>query len=96
MFLFTAAALSSDEKKTAVLSVLDNHFNRADEKLESVLALPDLSAAFDTLDHAVLLKRLELTFGISGTVLDWCATYFSSREQSVIITGTVPRLLPVL
>ena len=61
--------------------------NKADENIVSVLALLDLSAAFDTLDHAILLKRLELTYGISGTVLDWFASYLCSREQSVIIDG---------
>ena len=46
--------------------------------LVSVLALLDLSTAFDTLDHAILLKRLELTFEISGTVLDCFASYLFS------------------
>ena len=64
--------------ETTVLSVLDNLLNKADEKLVSVLALLDLSAAFDTLDHAIVLKRLEFTFGISGTVLDWFASYLCS------------------
>ena len=37
----------------------------------SVLSLLDLSAAFDTIDHDILIKRLHTTFGCSGTVLDW-------------------------
>ena len=47
--------------KTAVLSVLEGLLTKSDEKLVSVLAQLDLSAAFDTLDHAILLRRLEST-----------------------------------
>ena len=56
----------------------------------SMLALLDLSAAVDTLDHAILLRRLGLTFGIYGTALDWFASYLiCSREQSVVIEGAM-------
>ena len=49
--------------ETAVLSVLKDLLTKSDQKLVSVLALLDLSAAFDTLDHATyLLRRLESTF----------------------------------
>ena len=57
--------------ETALLSVVDGLLRNANDRLVSVLALLDLSAAFDTLDHPILLQRLETTFGISGTVLHW-------------------------
>ena len=47
--------------QTAVLSVLDGLLVSADERLVSLVALLDLSAAFDTLDHTILLQRLEMT-----------------------------------
>lgn len=47
----------------------------------------DLSAAFDTVDHEILLKRLEVTFGIRGTVLQWLRSYLSERLQAVRIAG---------
>ena len=46
--------------QTAVLSVLDGLLVSADERLVSLVALLDLSAAFDTLDHTILLQRLEM------------------------------------
>ena len=45
----------------------------------------DLSSAFDTIDHKVLLDRLRIRYGFSGTVLDWFRSYLSNRTQSVKI-----------
>ena len=59
----------------------------ADEKLVSVLALLDWSAAFDTIDHAILLTRLKKTFGIDGRALRWFDSYLHGRVQAVTIDG---------
>lgn len=47
----------------------------------------DLSAAFDTIDHDTLLRRLEKHFGITGTPLAWMRSYLSDRYQTVVING---------
>jgi len=49
----------------------------------AVLLLLHLSAAFDTVDYETLLQRLELAFGVSGTALNWLASYLSGRDYSV-------------
>ena len=81
--------------ETALLSVVDGLLRNADDRLVSVLALLDLSAAFDTLDHPILLQRLETTFGISGTVLHWLASYLESCEQSVKVDNILSSPSPL-
>ena len=51
----------------------------------SILSLLDLSAAFDTIHHNILITRLCSTFGCSGTVIDWFISYSSCRTQSVFV-----------
>jgi len=59
----------------------------ADAGKLTLLVSLDLSAAFDTIDHAVLLKHLNCSFSITGTVHSWLQSYLSGRTQSVR-TGT--------
>ena len=58
------------------------------------LALLDLSAAFDTVDHATLLKRMEISYGLKGTLLGWFRSYLTGRKQSVQCNNV--RSLPTL
>ena len=51
------------------------------------LILLDLLAAFDTVDHTILLKRLETTFGIKDTALKWIASFLTGRTQKVAISN---------
>ena len=50
-----------------------------------ILVLLDLSAAFDTVNHDLLLSRLEKRFGITDTVLNWFKSYLCNRSQFVSI-----------
>ncbi len=51
------------------------------------MVLLDLSAAFDTIDHDIMLERLRDRFGINGTAWKWFQSYLKQRTQSVCING---------
>ena len=61
------------------------------------LVLLDLSGAFDIVNHSLLLARLQKSFGIRGTVLQWFDSYLSQRTQFVNINeaNSTVRDLPV-
>ena len=78
------------------MNVLEGPLTKSDHKRVSVLALLDLGAAFNTLDHAILLRRLESTFGISGVALSRSESYLSDRTQSFTVDGLMSTPVPLV
>lgn len=74
--------------ETAVTKVLADILTALDTGDLAMLTLLDLSAAFDTVDHDILLRRLEVSFGLCGTALDWFSSYLDGRIQSVHCSGS--------
>ena len=58
-----------------------------DRTKPSILVLLDLSAAFDTVDHSILLDRLHNQIGISGSVFNWLKSYLTVRKMFVSMEG---------
>ena len=53
----------------------------------SLLALIDLSAAFNTVDQGILLQHLHIIYHINGQVLNWFRSYLTGRRESVLYGG---------
>lgn len=66
--------------ETVLIKVLNDIHQNNDACKSSVLVLLDLSAAFDTVDHNILLSRLEKWVGLTGTVLQWFKSYLQDRD----------------
>jgi hypothetical protein len=84
---FQSAYTKFHSTETALLSLHDHLIRAISQQKLTCLCLLDLSAAFDTIDHAILLNRLQSCFGIQGTVLTWFRSYLSSRSFSVLSNG---------
>ena len=82
---FQSAYRKSHSTETALLRVVNDLLMASDRGHVSILSLLDLSAAFDTIDHGILLQRLQYTFGCTGTALGWFESYLTNRTQSVVI-----------
>ena len=73
--------------ETATIKVMSDIYRAADAGLVTLLGLLDLSAAFDTVDHVILLVRLQHHYGISGLALKWIESYLMGRSQFVRFNG---------
>jgi len=75
--------------ESALLRVLNDVYENADNGRGTMFVALDLSAAFDTVEHSILLQRLRNSFGLSGDVLGWVDSYLSDRTQVVRLQNSV-------
>lgn len=73
--------------EVAVLELVDDISRSVDKKMSAAAIFLDLSKAFDTLNHHILLKKLE-AYGIRGVANDFLHSYLTDRQQQVMISGT--------
>jgi hypothetical protein len=78
----------------ALLSLVDDISEELNNKNYSIGIFIDLSKAFDTINHKLLIRKLN-HYGVRGIVLDWFISYLTDRTQFVNIDGTNSTFLPV-
>ena len=86
---FQSAYRKNHSVETALLRVQSDILTAIDKKQCVLLILLDLSAAFDTIDHDVLLSRLNSYLGVSGDALKWFHSYLKNRKQSISLNDNV-------
>ena len=77
--------------ETALAFVFPELVSALDDVNLALMALLDLSAAFDCVDHNILLSRINITYGIGNRVHNWMSSYLSGRNQSVRVEGASSR-----
>ncbi len=81
--------------ETALVKITNYLLLASDQGCISLLVLLDLSAAFDTIDHDILVDRLQNYTGIQGQALRWFRSYLSDRYHFVYLNGESSQLSPV-
>ena len=89
--LFQSAYRPGHSTETALIKV-QNDVLRATDSIDKeptcvFLVLLDLSAAFDTVAHPILLSRMKTKFGVADSAHKWLASYLEDRTQSVVVEG---------
>ena len=83
--LFQSAYIKNHSVETALTRIHNDLCMSVDRHGAALLILLDLSAAFDTIHHVVLLRRLEDQYGVEGGALAWVDSYLRNRRQCIVI-----------
>ena len=87
---YQSAYTKHKSTETAIIHILNHIHLSAASPHGSVVILLDLSAAFDTLDHNILINRLT-SIGISDTALDWFISYLTDRFYQISINSLISK-----
>ena len=80
--------------ETALSELVGNLVEAFDKKHKAIAVFIDLRKAFDSVQHNILLSKLEL-YGIKGKILMWFSSYLQNRKQFVTIDGHNSDILKV-
>ena len=89
MTAFQSAYRKHHSTESALLNIHNDILLNMTKGSVTALTVLDLSAAFDTIDHTILLDRLNVYYGISELALGWFKSYLSGRTHSVKVDSTL-------
>ena len=90
---FQSAYRCKHSTESALLRMQNGILCAMDNGHETALILLDFSAAFDTVDHTVLLKRLRYIIGLQGYALKWCQSYCCKTDHNMFALAIPHRSL---
>ena len=91
MIAFRKIILASEKNHStmhALVSMSEDIRNALDNDQIVCGVFLDLQKAFDTVDHNILIKKLEY-YGIRGIANNWFKSYLSNRKQAVLVNGVL-------
>ena len=71
-----------------MLKVISDALLAAGRGEATLLCMLYLSAAFDMVNHDILIDRMQTAFGIHGTVLPWISSFLKDRSHTVTLAGS--------
>ena len=83
-----SAYRSNHSTETAIIKITNDIITSIDRGQCTILASLDLSAAFNTIDHDIFLRRLHSVYVFCGTALYWFKTYLHDRQDKVCINSS--------
>ena len=86
--LYQSAYKTFHSTETVLLKVQNDILRAQDNKNLVILLLLDLPAAFDTIDHEILLSRLSCRFGIVDKAQEWFRSYLTNQTFTVNVSGS--------
>ena len=92
---YQSAYKAGHSVETALLKVKSDIDVAMDNNCGTILVLLDLTAAFDTIDHAILLNRMHSDIGVNGVAHNWFASYLKDRSLNVHVGGAYSSSLPL-
>ena len=85
---------ASHSTLTALVKMYDQWTEALEKDEATAVVMLDLSAAFDVVDHSILIQKLEI-LGFEECTLSWVSSYLSGRSQQVYIEGSLSDPLPL-